>query len=205
MSPEELKARARRIVEEILNQGDLAVANELISPGCIHHVPGGQQPPGLAGLMGWLASTLRIFPDFHAIVEDEIAEGNQVVQRITCYGTHEGESSGVRPTGEQVTFQIIEINRAGADGKFVEHWSSADLPAVLHRLGSVEHVKTGWVNHHWLTRWPRPSPAPSPTPSRRPRSPRPPEPVLMEAHHRLGAASPQRGGVPPKPRHRLTA
>jgi predicted ester cyclase len=67
-------------------------------------------------------------------VEDEIAEGDRVVQRITCYGTHRGEFSGVRPTGGQVTFQIIEISRAGPDGKFTEHWSSADLFGVLHRL-----------------------------------------------------------------------
>src|SRR6185312_11234236 len=32
MAPDELKTRARRVVEEILNQGDFAVANELISP-----------------------------------------------------------------------------------------------------------------------------------------------------------------------------
>jgi predicted ester cyclase len=83
--------------------------------------------------MGWLALTQRIFPDFHAIVEDEIAEGDRVVQRITCYGTHQGEFSGVRPTGEQVAFSSIEINRAGKDGKFTEHWSSADLLGVLHR------------------------------------------------------------------------
>jgi predicted ester cyclase len=134
MSPEELKARARRVVEEILNQGDLAVANELISPDCVHHVPGGQPAPGLAGLRGWLALTQRIFPDFHAIVEDEIAEGDRVVQRITCYGTHQGEFWGVLPTGEQVAFSSIEISRAGADGKFTEHWSSADLLGVLHRL-----------------------------------------------------------------------
>jgi hypothetical protein len=30
-------------------------------------------------------------------VEDEIAEDDRVVQRIACYGTHEGEFSGVRP------------------------------------------------------------------------------------------------------------
>src|SRR5690349_10046719 len=113
MSPEELKARARRVVEEILNQGDIAVANELISPDCVHHVPGSQPAPGLG---------------------DQIAEGDQVVQRITCYGTHQGEFCGVRPTGEQVAFPSIEINRAGADGKFAEHWSSADLLGVLHRL-----------------------------------------------------------------------
>ena len=134
MSPEELKARARRVVEEILNQGDLAVANELISPDCVHHDPGGQSVAGLTALRDWLALTLRIFPDFHAVVEDEIAEDDRVVQRLTCYGTHQGEFRGIRPTGQQVTFQAIEISRAGADGKFAEHWSSADLLGVLHRL-----------------------------------------------------------------------
>jgi hypothetical protein len=134
MAPDDLKSRARRIVEEVLNQGDLAVANELISPDCVHHIPGGLSVRGLAALRDWLALTLSIFPDFHAIVEDEIAEHDLVVQRITCYGTHQGEFSGIRPTGRPVAFQIIEISRAGADGKFAEHWSSADLPGVLRQL-----------------------------------------------------------------------
>ena len=134
MAPDDLKFRARRVVEEVLNQGDLAVANELISPDCLHHTPGGLSVRGLAALRDWLALTLSIFPDFHAIVEDEIAEDDLVAQRITCYGTHRGEFSGIRPTGRPVSFQIIEISRAGSDGKFAEHWSSADLPGVLRQL-----------------------------------------------------------------------
>ena len=136
MAPDELKSRARRVVEEIFNQGDIALANELISPDCVHHIPGGPPVPGLAALRDWLTLTLSIFPDFHAIVEDEIAEGDRVVQRITCYGTHDGEFSGIRPTGQQVSFQIIDISRAGPDGRFAEHWSTADLPAVLHQLAA---------------------------------------------------------------------
>ena len=37
-----------------------------------------------------------------------------------------------------MTFQAIEISRAGADGKFTEHWSSIDVRAVL-RLLSAPH------------------------------------------------------------------
>ena len=87
-------------------------------------------PPSATG-SPWL---LSIFPDFHAIVEDEIAEGDRVVQRMTCYGTHRGECSGVPPTGQPVAFQIIGISRAGEDGRIAEHWTSADLPAVLRQL-----------------------------------------------------------------------
>ena len=129
MSPEELKTRARRLVEEILNQGDLAVATELISPDCVHHVPGSQLAPGLASLRDWLSRTHRIFPDFHAIVEDEFAEGEQVAQRITAYGTHAA-------TGRPVEFSVLQIVRAGPDGRFAEHWCAADLLAVLGQLSS---------------------------------------------------------------------
>ena len=115
MAPDELKTRARRVVEEILNQGDFAVANELISPDCVHHVPGGQPVPGLAALRDWVALTLSIFPDFHAIVEDEIAEDDRVVQRITCYGTHQGQFPGVHPTGRQVEFQLNILGRMNAN------------------------------------------------------------------------------------------
>ncbi len=136
MAPDQLKTRARRIVEEIINQGDLAVATELISPDCVHHDPGGRSVAGLTALRDWLALTLRIFPDFHAVVEDEIAEDDRVVHRLTCYGTHQGDFPGIRPTGQQVTFQLIEISRARADGMFIERWSSIDLPAVLRLLSA---------------------------------------------------------------------
>ncbi len=50
MAPDELKSRARRVVEEIFNQGDIALANELISPDCVHHIPGGPPVRGLTAL-----------------------------------------------------------------------------------------------------------------------------------------------------------
>jgi hypothetical protein len=112
MSPEDLKIRARRLVEEVLNQGDLAVANELMSPTCVHHVPGGELAPGPASLRDWLSRTLRIFPDFHAIVEDEFAAGDRVALRITAYGTHRGT------------------------GQIAEHWCSADLLSVFRQIAS---------------------------------------------------------------------
>ena len=127
MASEDLRIRARRLVEEVLNQGDLAVANELISPTCIHHVPGRELAPGPASLRDWLSRTLRIFPDFHAIVEDEFAAGDQVALRLTAYGTHAA-------TGRPVEFACLQIVRAGPDGRFTEHWCSADLLAVAGQL-----------------------------------------------------------------------
>jgi predicted ester cyclase len=135
MSSEELTIRARRMVEEVLNQGDLTVAHELISPDCVHHFPGPVLAPGTAGVRDWLSQAHHIFPDFHALVEREFAADRQVAQLITGYGTHAGEFLGIAPTGRQVAFTIIGISRAGPDGRFTEHWWVADLLSVLGQLG----------------------------------------------------------------------
>ena len=129
MSPEDLRIRAHRLIEEVLNQGDLAVANELISPDCVHHVPGGQPTPDPPSLRDLLSRALRIFPDFHAIVEDVFAAGDQVALWVTAYGTHAA-------TGRPVEFCVLHIVRAGPDGRFAEHWCSADLLAALAQVST---------------------------------------------------------------------
>lgn len=135
MSTQELKARARRLAEEVYGQGDLAAAEELISPDYVHHVPGAPPEPGFAGIKRWVHIMRAAFPDLHVIVEDEIAEEDRVAQRLSVRGTHKEESSGV-PSGRGiVSFEVIDINRAGHDGRFVEHWSSMDLLGVIEQLG----------------------------------------------------------------------
>jgi len=130
MSPEDLGIRAHRLVEEVLNQGDLAVADELMTPTCVHHVPGGELTPGPASLRDVLSRTLRIFPDFHAIVEDVFAAGDQVALRATAYGTHAA-------TGRSAEFTVLQILRAGPGGRFAEHWCSADVLTVSRQLSTT--------------------------------------------------------------------
>ena len=129
MSPEDLGIRAHRLVEEVLNQGDLAVADELMTPTCVHHVPGGELTPGPASLRDLLSRVLRIFPDFHAIVEDVFAAGDQVALRATAYGTHAA-------TGRPAEFTVLQILRAGPGGRFAEHWCSADVLTILRQLST---------------------------------------------------------------------
>ena len=136
MSPDELKLRARRIPEELLTQGDLPVADEILVPGCRHHAP---HPiaPGADGLKAWVVALRRAFPDLRAIVEDEIAEGDRVVQRLVLSGTHRGAFLGLPPTGRRATWQLVAIQRIGPDGKVAEHWASWDQLGLLQQLGAV--------------------------------------------------------------------
>jgi len=139
MLTEELKAYARRVPEELLTQGDLAVADEVLDPDCIYHTFA-SLTTGAEGIKQWVTALRRAFPDLRAIVEDEIAEGDTVVQRITCSGTHRGEYLGIPPTGKRATWQLVAIQHLGQGGKFAEHWSSADLFGLLHQLGAASAV-----------------------------------------------------------------
>ncbi|HKG26954.1 MAG TPA: ester cyclase [Thermomicrobiales bacterium] len=136
MPPDELKARARRIPEEMLTQGDLAVADEVIAPDCLHHAPHAVAP-GSYGLKAWVGALRRAFPDLRAIVDDEIVEGDKVVQRLVVSGTYRDPLMGAPSTGRRVSWQQVEILRAGPDGRFTERWSYEDRPGLLR------HVQTG--------------------------------------------------------------
>lgn len=135
MALNELKARARRLPDELLTQGDLAVADELLAADCSCHAPAALAP-GVAGMKRWVTALRRAFPDLFALVEAEIAEGDTVVQQIACSGTHLGEFLGLPPTGRRVTWQLVAIQRLDPDGKVAEHWASWDQLGVLRQLGA---------------------------------------------------------------------
>ena len=70
------KTVVRRLVEEVLNGGHLDAIDEL-------------HAPELAGeAKAWIAPFLDSFPDTHMEIIDLIAEGDRVVGRFTCSGTH---------------------------------------------------------------------------------------------------------------------
>ncbi|MBI3978014.1 MAG: ester cyclase [Chloroflexi bacterium] len=137
MSVEQNKAILRRIPEEVFNKGNLAIADEIFAADYVEHVP---LPPGLpAGLEGlkqFVTIVRSAFPDFHYTIDDVIAEGDQVVFRLTARGTQQGEFMGIPPTGKQATWTEIHIGRA-AGGKLVEHWANYDHLGMLQQLGVV--------------------------------------------------------------------
>jgi predicted ester cyclase len=55
---------------------------------------------------------------------------------VAFHGTHRGEFQGMPPTGKEVAFSSIEINRV-ADGKVEEHWVELDLLGLMQQLGAL--------------------------------------------------------------------
>ena len=133
MSAEENKALVRRFYEEI-DKGNLDAMDELVAEDYINHHP--PPFPGLAEGREGLKQAFKLFwdatPGYHQI-EDQLADGDKVVTRLTVYGTHEGDLPGVPRTGNKLEMTATAIHRI-ADGQLVEHWSNTDELGLLQQL-----------------------------------------------------------------------
>jgi predicted ester cyclase len=76
------------------------------------------------------------FPDARVTVEDQIAEGDKVVDRWTATGTPTGDLMGVPPTGRRIEVSGITISRF-AGGKIVEDWYQGDDLGMMQQLGVI--------------------------------------------------------------------
>ena len=134
---EEKKAVVRRyneLVEQYWRTGDADAFDEVVASDFVHHAPG--LPPDLKGMKQALPMFRAAFPDMRLTVEDMIAEGDKVVDRVTVRGTHEGELMGVPPSGNRVEFMETHISRI-ADGKIVERWGEWDALGMMQQIGAV--------------------------------------------------------------------
>jgi len=139
MSTEDNKANVRRWTEEGWNQGNGAVFDELAAPNWVFHDPARPDVRTLADYKRFFTESRNAFPDFHATIEDMIAEGDQVVARYTLRATHTGDfvtPMHIPATGKQVTVTGIVIVRF-AGGKGVEVWEQDDDLGFFQQLGLI--------------------------------------------------------------------
>src|SRR5438105_1558054 len=117
MSPEENKALVRRFYEEI-DKGNMTILDELVAEDYIDHnpVPFGFAP-GLEGVKQSFKLFAEATPGYHKI-EEQIAEGDKVVTRLTSYGKHEGDLPGASRTCNDMKMGSITIHRI-ADGNLL--------------------------------------------------------------------------------------
>ncbi len=140
MSAEELKAMARRYIEEVWNKGNLALIDEMFAPDYLNHSPNTGQMAGPEGLKQLIAGFRRAAPDLHLTIDDMLAEGDRVVTRWTARGTHQGELMGIPPTGRQITVSAIVIDRI-VEGRIVEHWAGRDDLGMYQQLGLIPSLE----------------------------------------------------------------
>jgi steroid delta-isomerase-like uncharacterized protein len=106
MGVEENKALARRFLEEAFNEGNLGVADEIFASDYVLHDPViPEEISGPEGIKGFVQMYRSAFPDTHITVENQIAEGDEVVTRWTGRGTHQGDLLASLPAATRLRSQ----------------------------------------------------------------------------------------------------
>lgn len=131
----EANKRTIRVVrEEGMRNGKLDKLDGLYTESYVYH-----GIPMLGDLRGPTAfkELARGFIDavsgFRETVEDQIAEGDKVVTRISGGGKHTGELMGAAPSGNELRWTAIIISRF-VNGKIAEEWAEFDALSFSQQL-----------------------------------------------------------------------
>ena len=127
----------RRFVDQVMNQGNLSAIDDIMTPDFVEHE---HMPPGIPlnrdGVKQFFSILHGAFSNVHARIDDEIAEGDKVVARLTVRAEHTGVFAGIPATGRHVSFEVIDICRI-ANNRMLEHWGITDQMALLQHLGAA--------------------------------------------------------------------
>ncbi len=128
-----------RYYEDVVNTGDLSDLERFISPDYVEVYEGVRYPLGLEGARKHILGGRETYADLHLTIEQQIAEGEWVVTRVTVRGTHRGTWMGMKPTGKTVEMTAVNIDRV-VNGRIVEHGGAADLLGPFLKIGAVKIV-----------------------------------------------------------------
>ncbi|MBW4617278.1 MAG: ester cyclase [Desmonostoc vinosum HA7617-LM4] len=138
MSLEQNKAIVLQFYKAV-NQGNLEQAKEILAPNIVVHTMTGSVIRGGDNFFEHLQMARSAFPDVYYTIENMIAEDDKVVSHGTFTGTHCREFLGIPPTGKQVKFSIVQVDKL-ADGKLVEHRTIGDSLTMLQQLRALNLV-----------------------------------------------------------------
>ncbi len=110
-----------RLVDEVMNSGDLDRLGELCSP---------QLAPKLRDAFAQFRSA---FPDWQQEIIETVTDGRTVVARMRCTGTHHGTWHGLAPTGRAMRIDEVYFFRTGND-RITGLWGLEDTWTRMRQL-----------------------------------------------------------------------
>jgi steroid delta-isomerase-like uncharacterized protein len=133
---EQIKTVARRLREEIVTNGDMTLADELLIPDFRYDGPPslGAEPSDRDGFKQLVGAYKQALPDLRETVDDQLVAGARVVQFMTSRGTFTDEMMGVGPTGQSYTVPGIEVVRV-VDGRIAETRVMFDSLGLVQQSG----------------------------------------------------------------------
>ena len=138
MTDVDIKAVARRVLEEIFPADDEAALAEVISEDFVNHEAPAGTPRGPGSVAYFMHMLSNAFSDQRWTVHRVLAEGDTVVLHCTHSGRHTGAFMGLPPTGRTFAYRQIHIVRV-VNGKGAEHWAVRDDASLMRQLTGELH------------------------------------------------------------------
>ena len=131
---EENKNVIRRLVEEVYDKGDLSIIPELIDTDYCYVHPMGLEIKGIEGFSQFIQMLYGAFSDFHMVLQDMIAENDNVGINNALSGTLTGKFGEYEPTGNKVNLTESMFFTL-KDGKVVEQKAYTDGLSFMQQAG----------------------------------------------------------------------
>ncbi len=129
---ERIKKQTVDANDELLNKGNLSVADEIFTAEYAGSGP--------EGIKNFVQQYRNAFPNLQVTVDPIIAEGNMVGWRRTLTGTFTNAFNGIQPTGRKITWHDYVLSRMNDDAKIAEEWGTSDLTNVLMNENIIDGV-----------------------------------------------------------------
>lgn len=143
MNDADIKASARRVLEQIFPADDEAALATVISDAFLNHEAPPGTPPGLGSITYFMHLLAQAFSDQRWTMHRVLAEGDTVALHCTHSGRHTGEFFGLPATGRRFAYKQMHMIRF-ADGLAVEHSAVRDDATCMRQLtGELPEPDTG--------------------------------------------------------------
>jgi len=120
---------------EILNEGNLALADHIIdSQFVMHHCGLPEDLVGIEALKDFMTNSLTPFPDFSMTINEIIVKDDKVAWYWSATGTNTGPFGDLPPTGNKIELSGLGISRI-SNGKFAEEWFYYNMLDFYQQLG----------------------------------------------------------------------
>ena len=149
------KAVVRRNTEVVQNKGSFDVFDKLFADDFVDHTPQPGTTPDKAGVRKLYTYMREAFPDFHAEIHFQTADGDRVTTYKTYHGTHDGPLLGIAPTHRKIHFETVDVMRVH-DGKITDHWGVGNLLSLMQQIGGWSPPATANIDRmldEWTTAW----------------------------------------------------
>ena len=133
MSNEQKKNLVRQLYKAI-DDNDIEILEELLSPDLVVHNPNPQtRDDMLRGIVWWRT----IFSGNYLEILEQFCEDDVVVTRVIMHADHtEGAFQGVAPTGKHIEIRAVSFERIN-NGKIIERRIVSDWRDMMRQLGLI--------------------------------------------------------------------